>query len=158
MVSSRETIGERSRTHGMFYSPEYKIWATMIQRCTNPNKKMYYRYGGRGISVCNEWRKFENFYSDMGLRPSNKHSIERKDRDGNYEPSNCIWATVDVQVLNKSNNRIIDHNGIRDTIKGWSRRTGINYQTLMNRINRGWTPERALEEKIGNNHGRNKHD
>jgi len=83
--------------------PEYRIYTGMIARCGNPNSSGYYRYGGRGIKVCDRWLEdFKNFYDDMGPRPSPKHSIDRIDNDGNYEPGNCRWATNAEQVANKS--------------------------------------------------------
>jgi hypothetical protein len=76
---------------------EYRIWNGMKSRCLNPNRKDYPRYGGRGVTVCERWLRFENFYADMGPRPSPKHSIDRIDNDGNYEPGNCKWATLAEQ-------------------------------------------------------------
>jgi hypothetical protein len=88
-------------THGMTNSPEYKSWEGMIQRCTNPKATKYENYGGRGIAVCKHWEKFENFYADMGPRPAG-HSLDRyPDNDGNYEPSNCRWASREQQEQNK---------------------------------------------------------
>ena len=89
-------------THGMAYSREYRSWASMKQRCENPNHKRFSDWGGRGISVCDRWQRFENFISDMGPRPEG-HSIDREDNDGNYEPGNCRWATRSQQQKNRRN-------------------------------------------------------
>lgn len=98
----RETAGEKARTHGMRNTSEYNIWTSMKQRCHNPNFRFYANYGGRGISVCERWREsFEAFYADMGPRPSKKHTIDRIDNDGGYEPGNCAWSTYKEQAQNK---------------------------------------------------------
>lgn len=83
-------------------TPEYSIWSGIIQRCTNPRQPSYPRYGGRGINICDRWRRsFAAFLEDVGPRPSPQHSIDRVDNDGNYEPSNCRWATAAEQRLNQ---------------------------------------------------------
>lgn len=82
-------------------SPTYSSWASMIGRCCNPNSAVFHYYGGRGITVCERWKKFENFLADMGERPSPDLSLDRIDNNGNYEPGNCRWATWDVQCANK---------------------------------------------------------
>lgn len=92
---------EQKTTHGRTNTPEYPVWAAMIQRCTKSTYSEYHNYGGRGISICKEWMRFENFIADMGDRPSKKHTLERVDNDGNYEPSNCIWATRFQQSINQ---------------------------------------------------------
>lgn len=98
------------RTHG--FAPknsqrrtEYRIWSLMRDRCRNPKNNRWDRYGGRGIAVCERWADFTTFFADMGERPSLKHSIDRIDNDGNYEPGNCRWATASQQVNNRSNSR-----------------------------------------------------
>jgi len=91
-------------THGRHEDPVYKVWRSMIQRCSNPNARFYNRYGGRGIKVCDRWMKFENFIKDMGERPENM-TIDRIDNDGNYEPSNCRWVSHKENCNNRSNKK-----------------------------------------------------
>ena len=97
----RDVIGSISRAHGMYGSPEHVSWNRMHQRCTNKKNNRFDNYGGRGITVCNRWQKSENFYADMGDKPTPKHSIDRIDNDGNYEPANCQWATPLEQAHNQ---------------------------------------------------------
>src|SRR5215831_1427086 len=97
------------RIHGMAGSSEYSIWNAMISRCENPRSKDYIRWGARGITVCNKWREsFAQFFHDMGPRPSARHSIERIDNDGNYEPSNCCWIDRIKQARNRRNNTLLE--------------------------------------------------
>lgn len=88
--------------HGMSYSPEYKAWMNTKDRCTNPNYKGFAQYGGRGISVCDRWaNSFENFFADMGERPSPSHSVDRINNDLGYSPDNCRWASLEQQARNR---------------------------------------------------------
>lgn len=96
--------------HGMSKTSTYKSWEAMIQRCSNASLKSYKNYGGRGISVCDEWTKFEKFYADMGIKP-NGCSIDRIDVNGNYDQLNCRWSTMKQQNRNRRNNRLIEFNG-----------------------------------------------
>lgn len=90
-------------------SPEYEAWVQMRSRCTNPNHHAFARYGGRGIAICDEWDSFDDFFADMGARPSPLHSLDRyPDNDGNYEPDNCRWATSAEQMRNRSTVKLSD--------------------------------------------------
>lgn len=128
--------------------PEYAIWFDMLRRCGYKKKtKALKNYAGRGISVCLRWQSFENFYADMGDRPSPFHTIERRDNNGNYEPTNCIWATRLEQNNNRSNNRLISYEGELMTLAMWSRKLGVPYNILESRLNRyGWSTKRAFTQ------------
>lgn len=102
-TSSCGCCGALKRTHGLSGTPTYRAWVQMHTRCYNTNYRFYHRHGGRGISVCERWHTFENFFADMGERPSPDHSLDRKDNDGNYEPGNCRWATRVEQAQNSRN-------------------------------------------------------
>lgn len=137
-------------THNMSGTPEYKIWKGMNRRCYEPARREYPRYGGRGIKVCEAWRKsFEAFYWDMGPRPSASHSLDRLDVDGDYTPENCQWATHNEQARNKRNNRLVTAFGETKTITEWCHERGLTLQQFHKRVNvRGWPVERALIEPI----------
>lgn len=101
-----ERILEAVSTHGMAYTKEYRCWQSIRDRCYNKSFANYKHYGGRGIKVCDRWlESFENFYEDMGDKPSKKHSIDRINNDGNYHPDNCRWATDYEQAINKRGNK-----------------------------------------------------
>lgn len=134
---------ERNSSHGMSRTRVYRIWAGIIDRCTNKNGKYFEHYMGRGITVCDRWKTFENFYTDMGDPPS-KHSIERIDNDKGYAPTNCKWATVDEQNNNKRSNIRITFENQTLTIAQWSKRINVRPDTLRIRINSGWSIEKAL--------------
>lgn len=143
-----EKLVERSRTHGHSgkgRTSEYVIWTTMKQRCHNPNAGGYEDYGARGISVCNRWRdSFENFLADMGPRPSRRHSLDREDNDGDYEPGNCVWAEPIRQASNKRNNRLLTIDGEEATMSEWSRRSGVPLSSVHKRLKAGWSPRDAV--------------
>lgn len=147
----RKTQSEVRKTHGnsMIGSKnyrEYTIWCAMKERCYNPKVDMYPSYGGRGISVYEEWRhSFESFLAHIGPRPSSNYSIDRIDVNGNYEPGNVRWATTIEQGANKRSNRMISYEGTTLTVTQWARKTGINVETLRRRLfNHGWTVGESL--------------
>lgn len=108
----KEIVSSSKSTHKKSYSPEYNCYHHMLKRCYNKNNNVYQYYGARGIKVCDRWlESFENFYEDMGDRPSPNHSLDRINNDGNYEPSNCKWSTQSEQVINSR--RILSKSGYR---------------------------------------------
>jgi hypothetical protein len=122
----------------------------MIQRCENPKNAGYKDYGARGIRVCERWHNFENFYADMGDKPTPKHTLERNHVDGNYDPNNCVWATQKEQQNNRRNNRIIEFMGQAKTLHQWADHFGINYGTLWSRLEvLHWPFEKALTQRAG---------
>lgn len=127
-------------------SPTYQSYTQMLTRCRNPNRNNWQNYGGRGITVCQEWQNsFESFLKDMGERPSLQHSIDRIDVNGNYEPSNCRWANKKDQGRNKRTNHLVEWNGKTQTLIEWAEELKINKTTLSARINTyGWTIEKAF--------------
>lgn len=133
------------QTHGFYNSSTYQSWKMMKARCQRPTYDAYQNYGGRGITVCDAWQTFEGFLADMGERPKGT-SLDRIDVDGNYEPSNCKWATKLEQVQNMRKNLNVTFNGETHCLAEWSRITGINPETLRGRYHRGWSPEQILEK------------
>lgn len=131
------------RTHGKEGTKIYNTWAAMRQRCRNPKSKLYPNYGGRGVSVCKRWDKFESFYKDMGDAPKGC-SLDRKNNDGDYKKSNCRWATAKVQSRNKRTNFYIKYRDQKKTAKEWSEIVGISSHKIIWRIKEGWSVEDAL--------------
>lgn len=140
-------------------APEYTAWQQMRDRCQNVHSKNYPYYGGRGISVCARWDgSFAEFLADVGARPSSRHTIDRIETNGNYEPGNVRWATRAEQSKNRRPFSMIGKspliqwiaaNGIRDSISGWARRTGFPRQCIRARLRMGWSPERIVSEPPG---------
>jgi len=116
----------------------------MIERCTRPAHHAWSNYGGRGIEVCERWRSFEAFLADMGERPVGKTLDRYPNRDGNYEPGNCRWATWAEQRSNSRQNHMLTFRGEECTLTEWSRRVDIGKSTIRQRLLKGWSVEAAL--------------
>ena len=131
--------------HGLYGTPEYNIWYQIKDRCFNPENKYFHCYGGRGISICAEWLdSVVSFVSDMGKRPSDRHTIERKDNNKGYCPENCIWATSDIQQNNKRNNLVLSFKGKTMTAAQWARELDMNVELIYRRSIRGLPVEDML--------------
>ena len=126
-------------------STEYNIWMGMLDRCRRKTFKQWRDYGGRGVTVCERWESFELFLEDMGRRPSPKHSLDRyPNKNGNYGPDNCRWATTVEQCNNKRNNVLITFRGKTQTVELWCEELGIKKSTVWARLWKGWDIESAL--------------
>jgi hypothetical protein len=146
-----ESSSKRFTTHGKRQLPEYAVWNMMIQRCENARNASFIRYGGRGICVCLPWHDFSIFYADMGPRPSEWHTIERINNDGDYTPVNCVWALKTRQANNRRSSRYIEFRGRRMTLRQIFEETncGIKFDTLRSRVfEKGWTIEDALNRPL----------
>lgn len=130
-------------THGMSQTRTFRIWADMRKRCENPRSTHYHNYGGRGITVCERWGRFEHFLEDMREAPEDR-TLDRIDVNGNYEPGNCRWATIAQQARNKRTNRIISFNGRAMCLADWAQSLNMSICTLHTRLADGWTVEQAL--------------
>ena len=135
-----------NRKHGMYREGVYFSWDAMKQRCLNPNNSRYKDYGGRGITICEEWLKFENFYKDIGDKPKGL-TLDRIDNNGNYCKENCKWSNSKEQHNNTRKNHLLTYKNKTQTIAQWARELEMNYGTLFARLKRGWDIERAFNKK-----------
>lgn len=148
----KEISGKRVLTHGMSKTPEYKAWRNMRDRCYNANDDSFQYYGGRGITVCDEWKNdFMAFFNYIGKKPSPKHSLDRINNDGNYEPGNVRWALPNKQQSNTRYNRKIKLHGITMNITQWSKFSGIKRGAIYDRLNYGWPPAKAIFQPVRKN-------
>lgn len=131
--------------------PEYSVWLSIRDRTTNKENDSYLNYGGRGITVCDDWfYSFENFYRDMGSKPGPEYSIDRIDNDEGYEPGNCRWATSKEQARNKRSTIIVTYKGITKPLIDWSEDLKLDYKVLYNRLRSNWVIEDIFEKPIEN--------
>lgn len=137
--------GQQNIKHQKCNTAEYHSWSGMKSRCFNKKDRDFQNYGERGIRVCKRWlNSFENFYADMGPKPSQKHSIDRINNDKDYCPENCRWATIIEQNRNKRNSIILLLNDESHSIDEWSEIKNIKRSTIEARLRYGWTTEKIL--------------
>lgn len=155
---ANDVAGANLRTHGLSSRVEYRVWQGMLSRCNSSDSQSYRNYGGRGIKVCNRWgTSFESFFEDMGSRPSEDHSIDRRNNNGNYScghceeciangwDSNCRWATQKQQARNKRVNYLVEHDGETKCVTEWAEQYGIKPSVLYYRLVKlGWTFEKSV--------------
>ena len=145
VVSALQRGNRNAVRHGYARTKLYRVWAAMLDRCRRESCPRYPDYGGRGITVCERWERFDGFLADMGDPPRGL-TLERINVNGNYEPLNCKWATTKEQGRNRRNNRMVEHGGRNLTIGEWAEVTGLRAGVIWVRIQRhGWDVKRALE-------------
>ena len=143
---NRYGIYNSNYKHGLRNTRLFSIWANIKTRCTNSNSTFYNRYGGRGITICDEWKdNFKAFYDwAMANGYQDNLTIDRIDNNGNYEPNNCRWVTVKDQARNKTNNHLYTINNETKALSVWCEQFNINYKTVRDRLKRGWNIKKAL--------------
>lgn len=149
-----ETISNLNKSHGESKTKLYRVWQGIISRCQNKNNVEFQNYGGRGISICDEWRESFNCFREWANESGYKEglTIDRIDNNGNYEPDNCRWVTSKEQARNTTKNIIFEHNGERYILKDLAHAFGINYNTLYNRLfSYKWDLNKAISTPIRRN-------
>lgn len=146
----KKVVGEQFTKHGLSDHRQkmsgYRCWTNMKNRCLNTKTKMYETYGAKGIKVCDRWvDSFDNFHSDMGDRPSLKHSLDRyPNKNGNYEPSNCRWATAKEQCRNTNKNVMIEIDGVSMCVSEWAEKYNIRPGVIHVRMSRGMDGKKSV--------------
>lgn len=146
----KEHTENLNKSHGGRNERLYLVWIDMRRRCYDKKDSNYFRYGGRGIKVCDEWKDYSVFREwaiKTGYDPSARKqqcTIDRIDVDGNYCPDNCRWVDAKIQNNNRRNNKIVEFNGRKQTLKQWADEMCFNYEMVDKRLNAGWDIERAF--------------
>ncbi len=141
-----EKLIDRRKTHGSRKTKEYNTWCHIKARCFNKKHMQFKDYGGRGITVCSEWKNsFIKFLNDIGKAPSSKHSIDRINNNGDYEPKNCKWSTYKEQNSNKRTKRNVTINGITKSLQDWCDEYHINRGTLKYRLDKNWSHDKIFK-------------
>lgn len=126
-------------THGLSKTPEYKVWHGMLKRCNDPSHYAYKDYGGRGITVCERWERFENFYEDMCPRPYPKATLDRIDNNKGYSKENCRWADFSTQNCNTRAQNLLTIDGVTKNVNTWAKENGISFTLIKARLGKGLT-------------------
>lgn len=141
--SNTSRFGSRE-VHGMSKTALYRTWNNMLNRCLREKDARYDDYGGRGITVCEDWLSFSNFYRDMGYPPGPRYSIDRVDNDLGYSKANCKWSSRKEQARNKRSSRVLEIDGVAKNLVDWSSESGICHATILYRIKKGYAPKDAV--------------
>ena len=144
LQNNNETTGRFDETHKDSRTREYAIWGNMLYRCNTETSPIYDNYGGIGIKSCERWHHYENFISDVGYSPSDSHSLERIDNNGDYEPENCKWATRKEQARNRRNSRYVSIDGLKLHIFEYCEKYNKNKNDIRARFDRGWSNSRII--------------
>jgi hypothetical protein len=128
---------QHKRTHGMTGTAEYRAWLSMWNRCTNPTDIAYSDYGARGIRICDRWKKFENFFADLGLKPEPSYRLDRRKNEGNYTPNNCHWVTAADSNRNTRSTLRVTYLGRKMCLKEAASLAGVAYTTARYRFHKG---------------------
>lgn len=139
----------KSRYSREEWKAEYGAWVNMRQRCNSSTHPRFMDYGGRGITVCERWKLFDNFADDMGKRPSDDHSLDRKDANGNYEPGNCKWSTATEQARNRRRTVFVEYEGKRQKMADLIATAKVPSCTVWHRVKWGWPIDEALNTPKG---------
>lgn len=144
----RDLTIQRNQRHGLCYTRIHRIWSLMKNRCYNHNSPEYQRYGGRGITICDEWRNSLKSFCDWAMANgySDNLTIDRINNDGDYSPENCRWTTNKVQSNNRGNHVLLEINGETKNVAQWSEESGVKYGTIYARYLRGWTGENLIRK------------
>ena len=147
------------KKHGQSNSSVYRTWARIKQKTRNPKTPNYKKYGAKGIDVCDEWfNSFVVFFDYVGEKPFPKATIDRIDNSKGYEPGKVRWATYKEQENNRTNNRIIDIDGVKLTVSQWADKAGISYRVILTRLRMGWTVKDAVSLPISKLKYKNRSD
>lgn len=152
VLVARATHGHSRRASGKHAkSSTYRCWQNMMMRCYRTTYRKFHNYGGRGIRVCDQWHRFEQFLADMGEKPTDL-TLERINNEGDYNPKNCRWASYREQSRNRRVNRLLTANDETHVLEDWAVRLGVAPSVIRGRLQRGWTVEEAVSLPSGRTH------